>query len=552
MTPRPGSDNPERDQTGQTPSDPTPTSDGVAVERIIERFGGIRPMAHKLDTPVTTVQGWKKRGAIPLSRHADLRAAAVKFGIPLDEADLEAATPAEDRSADARAARADETVAGGAAETPAAVSDDGEPGAAGEPATVRAADDRAGTGTADAGSGEAERPFSPPVRVVTEDRPSGGAGFATFVALVALVVGVAALTDGWWGRYVPGWDGEPEPVAAPQPDPALRDELSRLTQRLDALEQRPAAEAGGGAPEVQALVDRVAALEQRTAAPGEPPAGGDGGAAADLQSLAERVAALENQPETPAEPPQDPRIDPLSQRVASLGETVTTLERQLSAAEADGAATQQLQQRLAALGQEVDRLSGQVQARGDRESRAQALVLASGQLRGALSSDRPFQAELEAVRTLAGSDGEVAGALDAVAPHAGQGIPTRSQLAERFEPLGSRIVRADLEGEGGSWVDQVKGTLSTLVTVRRQGGGVVGNGAEAVVARAEAAVNDGNLAGAVDELAALKGPAAEAAADWVAAAKARLAADAALRTLDGRALALLKQTAGAAGGAGAQ
>ncbi|MBK3735011.1 hypothetical protein GAY29_18260, partial [Azospirillum brasilense] len=109
MTSRPGSEH-EADPNGHTPSDQNQTPQnqmadqnqvpgGPAVERIIERFGGIRPMAHKLDIPVTTVQGWKKRGAIPLARHADLRASAAKHRIKLSEADLEAATPSEDRNA---------------------------------------------------------------------------------------------------------------------------------------------------------------------------------------------------------------------------------------------------------------------------------------------------------------------------------------------------------------------------------------------------------------------------------------------------------------------
>ena len=32
------------------------------TETIIKAFGGIRPMASKLDVPVSTVQGWKQRG----------------------------------------------------------------------------------------------------------------------------------------------------------------------------------------------------------------------------------------------------------------------------------------------------------------------------------------------------------------------------------------------------------------------------------------------------------------------------------------------------------
>ncbi len=69
-----------------------------ASERLIQRFGGIRPMANKLEVPVTTVQGWKKRGAIPSTRLNDLRLAAQRHGIKLDEAELEAVSRSEDRT----------------------------------------------------------------------------------------------------------------------------------------------------------------------------------------------------------------------------------------------------------------------------------------------------------------------------------------------------------------------------------------------------------------------------------------------------------------------
>ncbi len=82
----------DRDRPEAADADPPAGQDNPA-ERIIARFGGIRPMAHKLNVPVTTVQGWKKRGAIPEVRHDDIRAAAVAHGIELDPADLAAALP---------------------------------------------------------------------------------------------------------------------------------------------------------------------------------------------------------------------------------------------------------------------------------------------------------------------------------------------------------------------------------------------------------------------------------------------------------------------------
>ena len=74
-------------------------SPAKASERLIQRFGGIRPMANKLEVPVTTVQGWKKRGAIPATRIADLRLAAQRHGIKLDETELEAVSRSDDRPA---------------------------------------------------------------------------------------------------------------------------------------------------------------------------------------------------------------------------------------------------------------------------------------------------------------------------------------------------------------------------------------------------------------------------------------------------------------------
>ncbi len=73
------------------PPTATEGAEPSATERIIETFGGIRPMAAKLDVPVTTVQGWKKRNAIPRARHADILVAATKHGLSVDP-DLLAAT----------------------------------------------------------------------------------------------------------------------------------------------------------------------------------------------------------------------------------------------------------------------------------------------------------------------------------------------------------------------------------------------------------------------------------------------------------------------------
>ena len=576
MTSRPGPERPGTDRDGDGAS-----TGNAAVDRIVERFGGIRPMAHKLDTPVTTVQGWKKRGAIPLARHADLRTAAAKHRIKLDDADLDAATPSEDRPTDASAAsvitpaattvvaarvgvpvatasRAD-TIPG--ADTPAAGA---TTGAATElqssdalipPATpIGATDSLADTPKGDAekaeeakddgiksdatksdtsktttgswtpsgtsgsagysrsADAEPARPTIAPNIAPTPsylDEPRSGSGFATALSVVALLVGAAALSAPWWGPALPGWPSPSASSTASAPaDPALKAQIQQLTDRIGKLEQRPAAANGGNGADLSALTQRIDALEKR------PAATPDTGAADAQKALADRIAAL---------------------------------EQKVSAVSGNSQAAQELRSEVDQLKQQVTSVNQAVSERQDAATTAQALVLAAGQLRASLSGGQPFQQDLQAVRALNIADAGVTQPLDAVAPYAAKGIPTRAQLTDRFQPLAGEIVRADIRGEGKSWVDTAVGKLSTLVTVRQEGGGVVGTTANAIVARAEAALNEGNLAKAVEELSALQGPAAQTAAPWLADAKARLAADQAARQLNDRAIALMTTAAGGKG-----
>ncbi|PWC34115.1 mitofilin family membrane protein [Azospirillum sp. TSO35-2] len=588
MTSRPGSERPGSDRGGSDRPAPDRDGDGAspsntagsnaAVDRIVERFGGIRPMANKLDTPVTTVQGWKKRGAIPLARHADLRSAAAKHRIKLDDADLDAATPSEDRPAiDSAATTAvavepvptaspADSIPGGTpviidapaepqggdalvppatpieAASPIADPDAPKPGAeplAADPSKIDAGKidaDKAeevkpsatatpwttsGSGTASSRiESEPARPTIGPSPAYV-DEPRSGSGFATALSIVALLVGAAALAEPWWGPTLAGWPAASAPSSSSAPaaapaDPALRAQIQQLTDRIGKLEQRPAAQAaaqpanGNAEAAVAALTQRIDALEKR------PAATADTGAESARKELADRIAGL---------------------------------EQKLTAVSGNSQAAQALRGDVDQLKQQLSGVSQAVEQRQDAAASAQALVLAAGQLRATLANGQPFQQDLQAVRALGIADAGVTQPLDAVAPYAAKGIPTRAQLTDRFQPLTGEIVRAEVRGEGNSWIDSAVGKLSTLVTVRREGGGVVGTTADAIVARAEAALNSGNLAKAVEELSALQGPAAQVAAPWLADAKARLAADQAARQLNDRAIALLTTAAGGKGAA---
>ena len=100
------------------------------------------------------------------------------------------------------------------------------------------------------------------------------------------------------------------------------------------------------------------------------------------------------------------------------------------------------------------------------------------------------------------------------------------------------IVRAELLPEEHGWSRRTADRILSLVSIRREAGVVAGNDAGAIVARAEAAIQAGDLPGAVAEVELLVYGPAEAAAGWLADAKARLAVDKSLSELTAHSIAL--------------
>ncbi len=58
------------------------------VHKIIDAFGGVRPMAARLGLPPTTVSSWKARGTIPDRQKPMVLAAARIDGYELGPADF--------------------------------------------------------------------------------------------------------------------------------------------------------------------------------------------------------------------------------------------------------------------------------------------------------------------------------------------------------------------------------------------------------------------------------------------------------------------------------
>jgi hypothetical protein len=277
-----------------------------------------------------------------------------------------------------------------------------------------------------------------------------------------------------------------EPSAATQAD-ARAQSLATLETRLARLEQRPVAAPTppGQVPDLAPITARVATLEQRPIP--------------SLAPLEARIAALEARPS--ADSQLAGRIDALSARADTL-ETAqraahSDLTRRLDADEA----------RIAA----AERNAGQIAALADREGRVARVQAA--------------QVALNAGQRL----GDVSGAPPALVRFANAPPPTEAALRLAF-PSAARqaLAAARPPSEGKPLLARLWAETQDLVTVRQGDRVLVGDPAAGVLARARAALDAGDLAGAVAAVATMTGAPAEAMANWLADARALLEARAAL------------------------
>lgn len=266
------------------------------------------------------------------------------------------------------------------------------------------------------------------------------------------------------------------------------------------LWQNPSSPPGGAdADAVQALTRQVQALEARVARLEQRPAPTAGG---DTAALSARIDALEKRPPVQAADPQvAARMDALAGRLDALASRTQSGDADLThRIEADAS-------RLAALEKSASQASG-LADRAARLARVQSAETA-------LAAGQPL--------------GEVPGAPSAVARFATAKPPTEASLRLAY-PAAERAAMAASrpDTDGKPFLDRVLARAQDLVTIRQGDHVIVGDEAAGVLARARTSLTAGDLPGAVAAVAALKGPAADAMADWLAQAQALLAARAAL------------------------
>ncbi|HEX2561511.1 hypothetical protein [Phenylobacterium sp.] len=192
----------------------------------------------------------------------------------------------------------------------------------------------------------------------------------------------------------------------------------------------------------------------------------------------------------------------------------------------------------AELGAVGERLAALEQAQA-RSAEAAAAALAAAALIDASQGTGGFAEELAALRTAAPNLSELA----ALAPLARAGAPSRAALADSFPDYAARAaVASRAPGEGASLLARVGHAFSRIVTLR-QVGDVPGDGPDAILARAERQLEDGQVDRAVRTLYGLPPAGREALGPWLSRAERRAEIDRRVAALRSQALAQLTRTA---------
>jgi hypothetical protein len=290
------------------------------------------------------------------------------------------------------------------------------------------------------------------------------------------------------------------------------------------------------APDLTALSDRVAKLETSFKTLAD--TASDGGSVSTAAAIAQQIAEAKQRLDAKIAAALAEGKSATGPALAQMQTELAALKAKLGAlaeAELGGGLTADLEPEFAALADRIAKLESaqsEIVAAIGKESagaRAATVAIAFANLRAAVSDGRPYAAELDIIGALAPSVGDL-GVLPA---HAESGIPTLTELVRSFAAARDTALAAAAPAADGSLVDTLMASAQSLVKIRRIDEAPAGDGPAAPLARARAALDQGDLATAVKQVETLDAPAREAFSAWLGQAHARLGAGEALTRLEG-------------------
>ena len=169
-------------------------------------------------------------------------------------------------------------------------------------------------------------------------------------------------------------------------------------------------------------------------------------------------------------------------------------------------------------------------------ARASAVIGIAARLSAALESGLPFAVDLGLLTPLVQGDAKLAEITSSLQPYGASGVASRATLAAEFPAVAKAALADDLADD--SFGERLLGKLRALISLRRVGD-VEGDSVEARLARAETALEAGDLAKAVAQVKSLPPQTGKATEAWLKRAEAHLAAERAVQQLAAHAVTLL-------------
>lgn len=501
------------------------------AEKIIQSFGGIRPMATKLGVPVTTVQGWKKRNVIPANRLEVITTVAKENKIELGKLSrvrvkpgTKAATKtaATKRTKSAAASKtlkkkaAPKTTQKSAAKKAAAPASKTAAAAAPKAVPVAPKPEAA----TPAPQIKTEAPKAAPTNTAAELKAMSDRAvkksmmFTGSLVAIAVVVGFVmfgkddvAKVENEIGRIqenvgtLEGRTALLERVVPKNLDENLKnlkDNTTALRETVGELAQNvQAATASLSEGDTGSVLERIGMLEQQV---------GQLGSGDALQALMGRIDGLSSTLQGQQE--LGTAMEDLSSVVQGLQGQMDGIDAALERAKKDN-----------------DELAKALEGVNGRDLGAAAMLLALGQFRNSVNRNAPFEDDLAILHKIVGDeDEELNAALDRLAPYAAEGVLTPEGLQEELKSISGDIIMAKLAGEDVSFQDRALQRLGEVIEVSKDGESLTDTAEAATVARAQELLDKGDVEGAMKELQTLEGPAAEAAQPWMNKAEGNLAA----------------------------
>ena len=480
-------------------------SGALPADAIIEAFGGLRPLANRLDLTASTVQGWKKRGMIPEARADAVIQAAREDGIDITAILTEGPSPMTDNG--------ENTNPPSQQRAPAQSRRGGDRRHGSDRRQQRPQYDDQGKIRSKSYEGQDRRTGIDRRAYEEEKQKRIRAEKWRFMNRTVLMSAFFFISIIYGAAFLMA----PEFFELKKDAARIDDYEKRLLeyekqiQQIKLQQKKNGASLGSklnhGIENLSSAVDNVKSTVG-TLATGANQLAQSNDTYAGLQQMLQMLGLVQKLNST-----EDGRL--------TLAQTVARLQAMMAGSGKDKDSLGKTVELARKDDKNLQDLTGGMST---QQLAAAALLLTMNEMRGKMNAERSFEQDFAIIEKFAGNDPAMHDALRKLEPYAKNGVLSRETLQKEFRAIAADIVMAKLAGEDASVRERVLERLGKYAKTRKIDD-IQGNTPDAVVARAEKMMNNGDIKGAIRELQTLDGESAEAAKPWMEQAAGAAAAD---------------------------